>query len=170
MYLKKTLTCASLALLVAACSPRHHVVHQAPMEEPSYESYNEDMYGAMAGSQEDFERNVGDRVYFGFDRYDISEDARGLLQSQAAWLNQHRNVRLLISGHCDVRGTREYNLGLGERRANSVRSYLISLGVSADRLQTVSYGKDRPEATGNTPSDHSRNRRSVSLIVEGANN
>jgi peptidoglycan-associated lipoprotein len=168
MNLKKILSCVSLALVLTACSQREATIQMAPVEQPAYDPYADDPYNVAAGSQEDFEKNVGDRIFFGFDRYDVSHEARESLQSQAAWLRQYPNVKIMIAGHCDVRGTREYNLGLGERRANSAKKYLMSLGISSDRLQTISYGKDRPEAIGNSSEDHARNRRAVSMITEGA--
>src|SRR5690606_5309068 len=95
-------------------------------------------------SAEDFRVSVGDRVFFGYDQYDLASDARATLEKQAAWLKQYPNVRVLLAGNCDERGTREYNLALGARRAAAAKDYLVSLGVSASRMDTVSYGKERP--------------------------
>lgn len=116
------------------------------------------------GSQEDLVLNVGDRVFFGFDKYDLSEEAQATLQRQAAWLKANPTVTLLIEGNCDERGTREYNLALGERRATAVKNYLVTLGVSADRLSTISYGKERPVALGHNEAAWAQNRRSVSVV------
>src|SRR5690606_11795666 len=116
------------------------------------------------GSQEDLVLNVGDRVFFAFDKYDLTDEARATLQRQAAWLTADPAVTLQIEGHCDERGTREYNLALGERRATSVKNYLVSLGVSPDRLTTISYGKERPVALGHNEAAWSQNRRAVSVV------
>jgi len=116
------------------------------------------------GTQADLVVNVGDRVFFGTDRYDLSTEARQVLDAQAAWLQQYPNVNLTIEGHADERGTREYNLALGERRANSVRNYLTALGVSPTRLTTVTYGKERPAVPGANEAAWAQNRRGVSKV------
>jgi peptidoglycan-associated lipoprotein len=116
------------------------------------------------GSQEDLVLNVGDRVFFGFDKYDLSDEAQATLQRQAAWLNANPAVTLMIEGNCDERGTREYNLALGDRRATAVKNYLVTLGVSAGRLSTISYGKERPVALGHNEAAWAQNRRSVSVV------
>jgi peptidoglycan-associated lipoprotein len=116
------------------------------------------------GTQEDFTINVGDTVYFGYDRYDLTPEAQSQLQKQAAWLNAYPNVSIMIEGHCDERGTREYNLALGERRANAARDYLVALGVPPGRLQTISYGKERPAVIAFDESGHALNRRAVTVI------
>ena len=97
--------------------------------------------GIVSGSQEDLIVNVGDRVFFGYDSSDLDSDALELLQDQVAWLKQNIQVSVTIEGHCDERGTREYNLALGEKRAQAVKNYLIGLGISPDRVSTISYGK-----------------------------
>ncbi len=119
---------------------------------------------AVPGSQEDLVVNVGDRVFFDFDRFDLTPQGQATLQAQAAWLQQYPNVSLIIEGHADERGTREYNLALGERRAVAVRNYLIALGVSPTRLTTVSYGKERPAVVGSNDSAWAQNRRGVSVV------
>jgi peptidoglycan-associated lipoprotein len=119
--------------------------------------------GPAAGSVAEFQQVVGDRVYFGTDQYSLSPEARGTLQRQASWLNQYGNFALTIEGNADERGTREYNLALGERRANSVREFLISQGVSPNRVRAVSYGKERPVCTESSESCWARNRRGVSV-------
>ncbi|MEO1224242.1 MAG: peptidoglycan-associated lipoprotein Pal [Pseudomonadota bacterium] len=119
---------------------------------------------AVPGSQEDLVVNVGDRVFFNFDQYDLTPQGQATLQAQAAWLQQYPDVSLIIEGHADERGTREYNLALGERRAVAVRNYLIALGVSPTRLTTVSYGKERPAVVGSNDSAWAQNRRGVSVV------
>ena len=119
----------------------------------------------VPGSQGDLESNVGHRVFFGYDEYALSAQARTALQRQAEFLKQYPNVRIQISGNCDERGTREYNLALGARRAEAARSYLVSLGVDAARLTTVSYGKERPIDARSTEDAWSLNRNATSTIV-----
>lgn len=120
--------------------------------------------GPMGGTAEDFAVNVGDRVFFGYDRYDLTPEARAQLDTQARWLNQYPNVRVTIEGHADERGTREYNIALGERRANATRDYLAGAGVDAGRLSTISYGKERPAVVGETPESWAQNRRAVTRV------
>ena len=116
------------------------------------------------GSQEDLIVNVGDRVFFNYDSSDLDSDAQELLQDQVAWLKQYSDVSVIVEGHCDERGTREYNLALGEKRAQSVKNYLISLGISSDRISTISYGKERPAVVGSNDGAWAQNRRSVTLV------
>jgi len=120
--------------------------------------------GPVPGSREDFAVNVGDRVFFGFDRFDLSPEATATLDRQAAWLKQYPSVTVTVEGHADERGTREYNLALGERRAAAVKNYLTALGVDAARVQTISYGAERPAVTGSNEAAWSQNRRGVTVI------
>ncbi|MBS7668562.1 peptidoglycan-associated lipoprotein Pal [Croceicoccus sp. 1NDH52] len=123
--------------------------------------------GPVPGSQEDFLATVSsDRVYFDTDRYNIDSADMATLQSQAQWLMQYPNVRVTIEGHADERGTRDYNLALGERRANSAKNYLVSLGIPSTRITTVSYGKERPVAMGSNESAWAQNRRAVTVTVQ----
>ena len=116
------------------------------------------------GSQEDLIVNVGDRVFFGYDSSELDSDAQELLQDQVAWLKQYSDVSVIIEGHCDERGTREYNLALGEKRAQAVKNYLIGLGISSDRVSTISYGKERPAVVGSNDGAWAQNRRSVTVV------
>ena len=116
------------------------------------------------GSQEDLIVNVGDRVFFNYDSAELDSDAQELLQDQVAWLKQYSNVSIIIEGHCDERGTREYNLALGEKRAQSVKNYIINLGISTDRVSTISYGKERPAVVGSNDGAWAQNRRSVTIV------
>ena len=122
-----------------------------------------DFSGIIRGSYEDLIVNVGDRVYFSYDSFELDEDAKELLQLQAAWLKQY-NKTVIIEGHCDERGTREYNLALGEKRAQAVKNYLSGLGVINWRLNTISYGKERPAVIGSNDEAWSQNRRSVTIV------
>ena len=107
---------------------------------------------------------VGDRVLFGYDSSDLDDDDRAILNNQSKFLNQNPSLKVTIEGHCDERGTREYNLALGEKRASSVKDYLISLGINSDRISVVSYGKERPQVLGSNKAAWSMNRRSVTTI------
>lgn len=124
--------------------------------------------GPRPGSQEDLAKQYGDRVFFDYDKSDIRTDAAGTLDGWAAWLAKYPNVTLTIEGNCDERGTREYNIALGARRANAVKEYLVSLGVSAARIDTVSYGKERPICSESTEACWAQNRRGVTVIASGA--
>ena len=124
--------------------------------------------GPPPGSAVDFYVNVGDRVFFDLDNSEITQKSASTLKRQAAFLQKYQNLTIVVQGHCDERGTREYNLALGERRANAVREHLISLGVAAGRIETLSYGKERPAVVGSNESAWKQNRRSVTLLRGGA--
>ena len=123
-----------------------------------------DYEGIYPGSQEDLIVNVGDRVFFAFNSFELDADAQELLQDQAAWLKQYNKTSITIEGHCDERGTREYNLALGEKRAQAVKNYLSGLGVGESSLSTISYGKERPAVIGSNDAAWSQNRRSVTIV------
>ena len=120
--------------------------------------------GVVAGSQLDLVVNVGDRVHFAYDKYNLTPESRSALQKQAVWLQGNAASNIIIEGHCDERGTREYNLALGMRRANAVYDYMLTLGVAADRMSTTSYGKERPQAAGSDEISWAANRRAVSVV------
>ncbi len=124
--------------------------------------------GPAAGTAQDFVVNVGDRVFFGFDQYSLSADARSTLEKQAMWLKKYPSATIVLEGHADERGTREYNLALGERRANAAKEYLVSLGVDGMRVKTISYGKERPVALGHNEAAWAQNRRAVTVVAVGA--
>ena len=119
---------------------------------------------AVPGSAQDFQTNVGDRVFFDFDESTIKAEGQQTLQRQADWLKKYPNVTVTVEGHCDDRGTREYNLALGERRATAVQRGLVALGVQANRIKTISYGKERPAVLGDNESSWAQNRRGVTVI------
>ncbi|CAN5734635.1 hypothetical protein BH10PSE6_BH10PSE6_46780 [soil metagenome] len=116
------------------------------------------------GSIADFRQNVGDRVYFDTDMSSVREDGRNTLAKQAEWLKRYTNFPITIEGKCDERGTREYNLALGERRANAARQYLVAQGIPAQRIKTISYGKERPEAVGSDEGAWARNRVAITAL------
>jgi peptidoglycan-associated lipoprotein len=122
---------------------------------------------AVPGSQAHFVQNVSsDRVLFDTDSHTLDDRSRAILDTQAAWLQQYPNVGVSIEGHADERGTREYNLALGDRRANAAKNYLAARGVSAARMTTISWGKERPAAEGSDPSSWAQNRRAVTVLPQ----
>jgi peptidoglycan-associated lipoprotein len=163
------LTVAS-ALAISACS------RQAPEElppapqapaAPTTAAPAPAPAGPTPGTQAHFAQEMDgrDTIYFETDRYNIDAEDQSALQSQAQYLTQYGTARATVEGHADERGTREYNLALGERRANAAKNYLVSLGVPADRITTVSYGKERPRATGSNEAAWEQNRRAVTVIL-----
>ncbi len=123
---------------------------------------------AIPGSEQDFVEQTGERVFFELDSYALRSDGRAALERQAAWLQQYPDVEVLVAGNCDERGTREYNLALGARRANAARDYLVSLGVSPSRITTISYGKERPLDPRSNEEAWALNRNAHTQIVSGA--
>lgn len=121
---------------------------------------------AKPGTQEDLVVNVGDRIFFSFNESDLSAEARATLDRQAAWLKKYGSVHVTVEGHCDERGTREYNLALGERRATAVKNYLVADGIKVDRVKTISYGKERPAVLGSNEAAWAQNRRGVTVVTE----
>jgi peptidoglycan-associated lipoprotein len=167
MFALRTLAAVSLAALaLAACAkPQQEASMANTGGQATAPAMTTEMGRPDPGSQEDLVVNVGDRVFFGFDRYDLSDDAQAVLVRQAAWLKQYPANKLIIEGHADERGTREYNLALGERRAAASKNFLLAQGVAADRLETISYGKERPAVLGTGEAVWSQNRRAVSLVA-----
>jgi peptidoglycan-associated lipoprotein len=156
-------------LALAACTTKPKTADEAPpMAPPAAETSSPVQSSIVAGSIQDFRVNVGDTVHFDYNEYNVTDEDKGILQRQSAWLQRYPQVRITVEGHCDERGTREYNLALGARRANAVKEYLVSLGVSAARLDTISYGKERPICTESDENCWAQNRRGVSTITGGA--
>jgi peptidoglycan-associated lipoprotein len=157
-------------LVLAGCASKPKSAPEAPPPAPPPSSAVQGQVEStvVPGSVQDFRVNVGDTVHFDYDKYAIRSEDRDLLQRQASWLQKYQQVRVTIEGHCDERGTREYNLALGARRANAVKEYLVSLGVSSARMDTISYGKERPICTESNESCWSQNRRGVTTITSGA--
>jgi len=120
--------------------------------------------GVVLGSQEDLVANVGDRVFFALDSSSLSSDARATLDREAAWLAKYPAVAVQLAGNCDERGTTEYNLALGQRRANAARDYLVARGASSARLNTISYGKERSTALGSDEQAYSQNRNTITSV------
>ncbi|MCA8901071.1 MAG: peptidoglycan-associated lipoprotein Pal [Hyphomonas sp.] len=178
-YLKITAVAAVLAS-VGACASQPAPVEEvetapvevvdttpAPVEEVDTTPVAPVATGPRAGSLEDFRVNVGERVYFDLNGYRLDGEDQSVLQRQAAWLSSYPSVRILVAGNCDERGTREYNLALGERRASIVKDYLVSLGVDASRIDTISYGKERPIAAGSDEQAWALNRNGFTQLISG---
>lgn len=121
--------------------------------------------GPVPGSQEDLEQNAGHRVFFAYDQYTLTAQAQATLSRQAFWLKQYPTAKIMVAGNCDERGTREYNLALGARRAEAARAYLVSVGVDGSRITTVSYGKERPLDPRSTEEAWSLNRNATTTIT-----
>ena len=168
---------AAALSLTAGCASRRTT--ELPPEPPSSTTPGDeaaDPYGAdsgtiggtaLPGSRGDFLQSVAsDRVFFGFDSYSLDGEARRILDAQADWLARNPAVRVTIEGHADERGTREYNLALGDRRAHAARAYLESRGISPGRMQVISWGKERPAVEGSNESAWAQNRRAVTVVPE----
>jgi peptidoglycan-associated lipoprotein len=152
---------AGLALL-AACSS------STPPATTATEGSGAGATGAAPGSEQDLVANVGDRVFFAFNQSTLSSDADATLGRQATWLGKYPSVNILVAGNCDERGTETYNLALGQKRADAARDYLVSQGVATARIQTISYGKDKPVASGNDDASYQQNRNAITS-VQGSN-
>jgi len=154
----KLLLAFSAAILISGCETIGG--SSSSSSSPSY-AYGD---SKQADLQAYLQNEIGDRIYFETNKHNISSAAAFTLESQANWIKSTPGFQLIIEGHCDERGTREYNLALGERRANAAKEFLVSLGVEPGRITTISYGKERPAAEGSTSESWSENRRSVSVI------
>ena len=150
----KAIAAIAALMFIAACSSNNTASTEPPSASTS----------VAPGSIGDFRQNVGDRVYFDTDMSSIREDGRNTLAKQAEWLKRYTNYPITIEGKCDERGTREYNLALGERRANAARQYLVAQGIPAQRIKTISYGKERPEAVGSDEGAWARNRVAITAL------
>jgi peptidoglycan-associated lipoprotein len=150
---------AALALL-AACSSNP----ETPAATTSGTGASASTAGPAPGSQEDLVANVGDRVFFAFDSSQLSGDARSTLDRQSGWLGRYPQVSVQVAGNTDDRGTEEYNLALGQRRANAARDYLVARGVNSSRISTISYGKDRPTALGDNEEAWAQNRNAITSV------
>lgn len=162
---------AAAAIAIAGCAkkpPEQLPPEPGPAPTTTEDGAGDAIQGAVVpGSRADFIQSVpSDRIFFDTDMDNIDEQDRSVLDAQAQWLMRNPNVRVTIEGHADERGTREYNLALGERRANSAKNYLQSRGVDASRMTVISWGKERPEALGSNEAACAQNRRSVTVVPE----
>jgi peptidoglycan-associated lipoprotein len=154
----KTLGALAALTLLAACGEDKPMATATPTPPPPAAP------GIVPGSEEDLKTNVGDRVFFDFDRSSVRSDGAATLDRQAAWLAKYAQVNVQISGNCDERGTEEYNIALGQRRANAARDYLVAKGVATARVTTISYGKDRPVALGSNEDAWKQNRNAITEV------
>mgnify|MGYP006294386151 CR=1 FL=1 len=154
MKILKAFAAVAALFVMAACSNNNS----------NNENANAASTSVSPGSVADFRQNVGDRVFFDTDQSTIRQDGRDVLNRQAEWLKKYTNYQITMAGHCDERGTREYNLALGERRANAAKQYLVAQGIPASRIQTISYGKERPDPVGSDEAAWARNRRAVTEL------
>ena len=151
----KILGTAAVVALLAACSNQNTTASTGAGATTA---------GPVPGSEEDLVANVGDRVFFAFDKSNLAPDAQATLDKQAGWLGKYQQVNVQVAGNCDDRGTEEYNLALGQRRANASRDYLVARGVAASRITTISYGKDRPTAMGDNEQAWAQNRNTITSV------
>jgi peptidoglycan-associated lipoprotein len=160
---------AAAALLLAACAttpPSTASTSGAGTQQPPAATPMQPMTSSIIpGSEADLVKNVGDRVFFAFNKSNLSATARATLQRQAAWLKKYSSVTIRIEGNCDERGTQEYNLALGNRRAHAAKAYLVNLGVAASRIATISYGKERPVALGHDEAAWAQNRNAITVVT-----
>ena len=154
----------AVAIMLAACASKKETTQATTAAATPPAPAAPARTGPDPASIEYFNTVVGNTVSFGYDKYDLEPAAQAILRGQAAWLNQNPSRTVTIEGHCDERGTREYNLGLGDRRANAAKNYLQSLGVSAGRVKTISYGKERPVCVESAENCWGKNRRGVSAV------
>lgn len=152
---------AAVVLLLAACSSTPPAPPGGPIP------HGAGGPGFAPGSQQDLAATAGDRVFFAYDQSTISPEGQQILQRQSEWLKRYPQVSVTIEGHCDERGTREYNLALGERRATAVKSVLVALGIPAARIQTISYGKERPIVVGSDEAGYAQNRVGITTVNGG---
>ena len=171
--LKTTLIAATALIAVAGCSKKRPAELPPPPSEtpppaqPMPDNSGQVGNAVVPGSAADFKQSVSsDTIHFGTDMYNVDSESQAILDSQAQWLAKYPNVRITIEGHCDERGTREYNLALGDRRANAAKNYLAERGVDPSRINTISYGKERPIALGSDESAWAQNRRAVTVVIE----
>lgn len=162
MYLRFTCLAAAILLLAACSSNKPEDAGAGAGAYPGGGPGGAGRFGP--GSQQDLAATAGDRVFFAYDSSEISSEAQQILQRQSQWLRRYPNVSVTIEGHTDERGTREYNLALGERRAQAVKNVLVALGISAGRIQTISYGKERPAIPHSDETSYAQNRRGVTTV------
>ena len=159
------------ALALSACGQKRAPADASSLPPPGAApvvsgDYDADGNYIGPGSQTDLRRSAGsDRVFFDLDSYSLDDGDKATLRRHAAWLAQHANVSVTLEGHCDERGTRDYNLALGERRANAAKNYLAALGVAPERMRVISFGKERPEALGSNEEAWAQNRRAVTMVI-----
>jgi peptidoglycan-associated lipoprotein len=169
----KKITILATVLILSACQTKSEQddfkIDEGSVEgsPETYQTIDSEKQAAELNAQtqaEVKEIEVQDRIFFAYDAYDVSDDSKKILDTQVAWLKSDPTIKITVEGHCDERGTREYNIALGERRANAVKTYLTANGIDGSRIKTVSYGKERPAFFGNSEEIYAKNRRAVTLV------
>ncbi len=156
------LTALTALLALSACQTPAGSNGNADGSGNGYTRTNKDV---TPGTQEDLAANVGDRVFFDYDSATLDDESQATLERQASWLKEFDDAAVTVEGHADERGTREYNIALGERRAHAAKKYLVSLGIADNRVSTISYGKERPAVVGSDDSSYAQNRRAVTVVT-----
>ena len=163
---KTTASIAAITMLAVGACAKKAPEQLPPAPEGSGTDTGYTGPSVVPGSQEDFVASVSsDRIFFDFDQYNVDAEDQATLRSQAQWLQRNPAVRVTLEGHADERGTRDYNIALGERRANAAKNYLASLGIDPGRINVISYGKERPAALGSNEEAYAQNRRAVTVII-----
>ncbi len=156
------LTALGAILALAACTTPNSGSGNA---DGSGNGYTRTNTNVTPGTQDDLVANVGDRVFFDYDSTELQDEGQATLERQASWLKEFKDVAVTVEGHADERGTREYNIALGERRAHAAKKYLVSLGIADNRISTISYGKERPAVVGSDDTSYAQNRRAVTVVT-----
>ena len=164
MPMKLLAMVAGMCLLAACGTAKKEAMVDADTTKDRSVSSESTMAAPTPGTAEELMQVIGDRVYFGFDQYNLTDESKRLVAKWADWLGTHRGLKVVVEGHADERGTREYNLALGDRRAVEVRNQLLSLGVDGSRVETISYGKERPVDPASNPTSWAKNRRGVMVL------
>ena len=165
---KSTAMIAAITMLTVGACAKKAPETLPPVPEGTGDTGPSTGTGVVPGSQEDFLASVGamgDRVFFDYDQYNVDAQDQATLQTQSQWLQRNPAVRVTLEGHADERGTRDYNIALGERRANAAKNYLASLGIDPSRINVISYGKERPAELGSTEEAYTKNRRAVTVVI-----
>jgi peptidoglycan-associated lipoprotein len=160
----RLLSAFAALLLLAACSSTPS--DQGTGSNSGNNTASSSTSGVQPGTQDDLKQNVGDRVFFDYNKWNVRADQRATLDRQAEWLKRFPQVTVTVEGHADERGTREYNLALGAKRAAAAKNYLVAAGINPNRIDTISYGKERPEAQGSNEEAYRQNRRAVTVVKQ----
>jgi len=163
--IKKVMCLMAAIVLVSACSDDSTGSSKTGMNGGSM-GINGGNGNSAPGTEGDLQANIGDRIFFEYNQSDLTPDARATLDKQAAWLKKYPNVNVTLEGHTDERGTREYNIALGDRRATAGKNYLVADGINASRIKTISYGKERPAVLGSNEQAWAQNRRDVTVVTQ----
>jgi peptidoglycan-associated lipoprotein len=160
----RLLLALALTLFVAACSTSQKSGTDASGTGSGTGTTTQQPAGPAPGTQAELNQTVGDRVFFDYDRFDVRSDMQGIVSAWAGWLKKNPSVSILVEGHCDERGTRDYNYALGARRSHEIKMALVAMGIDEGRIETTTFGKDRPAVLGSSDASWSKNRRGVVVV------